>query len=401
MRWPMGAAATAAALLGLLAAALAVGALLTLLPERPPLPGFLPRPDVGREPLLASLLGLALGALAAFATATLQPFSSRRRSREAAAAALAALAAVAAAGGAFAYEARDASALAAAAAFAAAGAALAWTADRRRAADADGEDGGLLPDREIEAALRRGKPDGDRWVLVAGAAASGKSALVEQMLAAARTGEAYRLHAPTRRSEERDGARRVAELNVIDRNGGRARLWFWESRTLEAPGDLPALGDFDGVVLAADPTRAAAVADTFPPGLAPEGGPVDVDREVLRLAEAFAERAPGRGAWPVITKADLIRYSVAEPLLAFPVRTGPEWYDQMANMEIGIQDEIPRRGTGRYLADSLGLGCFARDGTVAWSSGNPYLAYSPARAVSGRSPFGGEKLLRGIYEALL
>lgn len=400
MRWPMGAAATASALLVLLASALAVGALLTLLPERPPLPGFLPRPDVGREPLLAALLGLALGALAAFAAATLQPFSSRRRSREAAAAALAALVAVAAAGGAFAYEARDAPSLAAAAAFAAAGAALAWTADRRRAADADDEDGGLLPDSEIEAALRRGEPDGDRWVLVAGAAASGKSALVEQMLAAARTGEAYRLHAPTRRSEERSGSR-VAELNIIDRNGGRARLWFWESRTLEAP-DLPPLRGFDGVVLAADPTRSAAVADTFPPGLAPEGGPVDVDREVLRLAEAFAEGGPPRGLWPVITKADLIRYSVAEPLLAFPVRTGPEWYAQMESMEINY-GEIPRRGTRRYLAERLGLGCFAREHrpSFEWSSGNPYLAYSPTRTVSGRPPFGGEKLLQDIHGVLL
>ena len=515
MRWPTGAAATASALLGLLAAALAAGALLTLLPERPPVLrindaavaatatsegvvrgtiatgyrmyaypaavgprtlrdrvvvavgdgartptalhlagsryaltpvggssgfhaaarltgssisagnvyrvnvgyedgsklfpdtlheqgypcGLAPCPRIGREPLLASLLGLALGALAAFATATLQPFSTRRRSPQAAGGAVAALAAVAAAGGAFAYEARDAPSLAAAAAFAAAGAALAWTADRRRAPDADGEDGGLLPDREIEAALRRGKPDGDRWVLVAGAAASGKSALVEQMLAAARTGEAYRLHAPTRRSEERDGARRVAELNVIDRNGGRARLWFWESRTLEAPERLPSLGDFDGVVLAADPTRAAAVADTFPPGLAPEGGPVDVDREVLRLAEAFAEDGPPRGLWPVITKADLIRYSVAEPLLAFPVRTGPEWYAQMANMDMGL--DPPLRGTRRYLAERIGLGCLARDHPIAWRSGNPYLAYSPTRAVSGRPPFGGDDLLRGIRDALL
>ena len=201
MRWPPGAAATAAALLGLLAAALAGGLLLTLLPERPPVPrtndravaaavtgegvvwgtisadyrmyafpadadsrtlrdrvavwadsgarapaaihldgsryalapvdgsaqgfhgaarltgsslaagraysvnvgyedgsklfpdtlhaqryscGFAPCPRIGREPLLAALLGLGLGALAAAAFAMLQPFSPRRRSREAA-----------------------------------------------------------------------------------------------------------------------------------------------------------------------------------------------------------------------------------------------------------------------------------------------------------------------------
>lgn len=354
--------------------------------------GLAPCPRIGREPLVAALLGLALGALATAAATMLQPFSPRRRTPREAGGVLAALIALSVAGGAIAYE-IDSPALAAAPVFAAAGAAFAWRADRRRAGD-DADDGGLLPDAEIEAALERGRGDGDRWVLVAGAAASGKSALVGQMIAAALSGGQFHPHAPPRRSEERGGAR-VSELSIGGRNVGRARLWFWESRDLEAAG-LPPLRDFDGIVLAVDPTRAAAVADTFPPGLAPEGEPVDADREVLRLAEAFGEDGRPRGAWPVITKADLIRYSVAEPLLAFPVHTGPEWYMQMETMPHDFADR-----TRRELANRLGLGCLARDGAVAWSSGNPYLAYSPARAVSGRPPFGGRELLGSIRDALL
>ena len=87
---------------------------------------------------------------------------------------------------------------------------------------------------------------------------------------------------------------------------------------------------------------------------------------------------------------------MAESLLAFPVHTGPEWYMQMETMP---HDFAGR--TRRELANRLGLGCLARDGAVAWSSGNPYLAYSPARAVSGRPPFGGRELLGSIRDALL
>ncbi len=357
--------------------------------------GLAPCPRIGREPLVAALLGLALGALATTAATMLQPFSPRRRTRREAGGVLAALIALSVAGGAIAYE-IDAPALAAAPVFAAAGAAFAWRADRRRAGD-DAGDGGLLPDAEIEAALERGQGDGDRWVLVAGAAASGKSALVGQMIAAALSGEQFRPHAPPRRSEERVGAR-VSELSIRDRNGGRARLWFWESRDLEAADRLPPLRDFDGVVLAVDPTRAAAVADTFPPGLAPGGEPVDADREVLRLAEAFAEHGAPRGVWAAVTKADLIRFSVADGLLTFPVHTGPEWHDQLSTLPL-YSGEQTRRG----LADRLGLGCLAREHrpAFAWNSGSPYLAYSPARAVSGRPPFGGRDLLGSIRDALL
>lgn len=404
MRWPrIGAEEAGALLLGLVLAALAAAVLLTMfLPERPPLPGFARWPDVERGWAVAALLGFSFGALAAGVLSMLRPFSRRRESPRQAAAMLAALIALSAIGGR--YGGPDGPLLAVAAACAAAGGLLHWAADRPRAA-ADADERGLLPDREIRAAIEGAKPDGDRWVLVTGAARSGKTALVEQLHDAAVSGDAFPLHAPTRRSVE-DAGVRVTEINPIDRRGGAARLWLWESRAFEGlPGRLPALRRFDGVVLAVDPVRAAPVAATFPPGLADGEGPVDVDQQVLRLADAIGAGggAGPRGVWAVITKADLIRFSVAEALLAFPVRSGPDWRAQMSSLHVDFAEPARRGQTRRELARCLGLDCLDREHRPAfrWGTDSPYLAHSPGRSRAGREPFGGANLLRNIRDAVL
>ena len=392
MRWPR--AGAAAPLFVLSLAALAAAVLLQmLLPARPPLPGFARWPDFGLGGAAVALLGFSFGALAAGVVPMLQPFSRRRESPLWAAAMLAALIALSALGGA--YGGWDGRLLAVAAACAAAGGLLHWAADRPRG-EADPDERGLLPDREIRAALGGAKPDGDRWVLVTGAARSGKTDLVEQLRAAAAPGSEFRPHAPPRRSGEADGAR-VVELNLLDRLGGKARLWFWESRAAEGPPDrIPALRRFDGVVLAVDPAQAAPVAGTFPPGLAEGEAPVDVDRQVLGLAAAGGGDRP-RGIWAVITKADLIRYSVADALLEFPVRVGPEWRAQMSALPLDYAGQ-----NRRELARRLGLGSLADDpAAFAWGTGSPYLAYSPGRARAGSEAFGGADLLRNIRDAVL
>lgn len=344
------------------------------------LPDFAPPvdltlPDIEWVAVRTVLLGASLGALAADVLLTLRPFARHRTSRLAAALALLTLVAGCLAFGAFAD--RAPTSLAAAAVVAVLGALIYGWMVHEATASPDMAERGLLSDDE----LRRAKTGSDRWVLVAGPAASGKTTLIEGMIREAHP----RMSAPPRSGE--DGDLRVTELVVRNPGGHQRRLRFWEARSIDGHrGRLPSAAAFDAVVLVVDPTQHAPIAGSFPGVLRDGREPADANDDVLRLSEVLGG---GCRVWAVATKADLLRLSVHPPLVdSLPV--GPGWYGRLRGMDV--------MGRGP-LAGALELRQLLRPHTPAfeWGIGSPLLAFAgDARG----EPFGAPELLAALLETL-
>lgn len=328
-------------------------------------------PGIGPVAVLTVLLGATLGMLVTEVLLALRPFAQHRMFRLMAS--LAALIGASMAFGAFADH--SGGSLAAAALVAVPGAfAYGWLF--RKSGDFDPGAAEMLSEDE----LLRGKTGTDRWVLVAGAAASGKTALVEAMIDAARP----RMAAPARSAE--DGDLRVSELVLRHRPGDDGpRLRFWEARSIEGYGPrLPALTDFDAVVLVVDPTQHEPVASSFPRILRDGREPADANDEVLRLSEAVDG---GCTAWAVASKADLLRLSV-HPQLVESLPVGPEWYRRLRDM--GGNDR-------RRLTEALGLGQLLVEHHPAfeWGAGSPFFAFA---GDARNDPFGAPELWGALQD---
>lgn len=314
-----------------------------------------------------------LGALVTDVLLALRPFARNRVIRLAAA--LVALVAASMAFGAFAD--RNWASLAAAAVVALPGAlAYAWLSGKGGAFRSGAA--GTLSDDE----LGRGKSQSDRWVLVAGAAGSGKTTLVTAMIDEARPGLAT-----SARSAE-DGDLRVSELRLHDGHGDVRTLRFWEAPTIEKSGRrLPPLSDFDALVLVVDPTQHRPIAGSFPGALRDGRECADANDDVLRLADSLGG---GCAVWAVATKADLLRLSVHPPLVdSLPV--GPGWYRRLRDL-----DAVGRRSLAHELA--LGQVLVEHQPAFGWGSGSPLFAFAgDARG----APFGAPELLGALLETPL
>ena len=190
---------------------------------------------------------------------------------------------------------------------------------------------------------------------------------------------------PPRRAE--DGDLRVTELGLDDRRGAELKFRFWEARSIEGRRKrLPALSDFDAVVLVVDPTQHEPFARSFPDTLRDGREPADANDDVLRLSEVLDG---GCTAWAVVTKADLLRLSV-HPSLVDSLPVGPEWYRRLRDMSV-----IERRP----LVDELDLGQLLVEHQPAfeWGRGSPLLAFA-GDARDDR--FGARDLLRALLETL-
>ena len=337
-----------------------------------PLPFDLALPDIERAFALTVLLGIMLGALAAHVGLTLRPFARRRLSGPVALLGLAALIVGCLVFGAFGD--RGQTSLIVAAVAAALGALAYWWAhgkleygDRRGGSD-------VLSDDE----LRRDKTAADKWVLVAGPAGSGKSELVRAMV------DVASLAGPVRSAE--DGALRATEFHVRTGPRGVGTLRIWETPSIDgAGGPLPALSDFDGVVLTVDPVLHTPISDSFPDALRGGRHLDDANDRVLRLAEALGG---GCTAWVVVTMADLLRFSVHPALIDLPLRPGPGWHEQVRQMDVTER---------RPLVEALGLGqLLLGHQAFEWGRSHPLFAYSGAR----RDPIGARDLLDAIRDAL-
>ena len=341
------------------------------------LPFDLALPAIDRAYALTVLLGVGLGALAAGVVLTMRPFSRRPMSRAAALIVLAALVAGCLVFGAFAD--RDKVSLIAAAVAAGPGALASWKAYRRTEDEPGEGTSGLLSDRD----LQRDKTGSDRWVLVTGSAGSGKTALVEAMIAAA----PGRLAGSSRNAE--DGLLRATEVAVRDRSGGSGALRLWEARSIGGHrGRLPPLDAFDAVVLTVDPAQHAPIADSFPDALRGERTPADANDLILKLAGTMRG---GHPVWAVATKADLLRFSVHPELLALPLLPGPAWRRQVGAMNVFER---------RQLAETLRLGQLTREHqpAFAWGRGSPLFAYSGG--AGGREPLGALDLMNALLDTL-
>ncbi|MCY3656637.1 MAG: hypothetical protein OXH97_03220 [Chloroflexota bacterium] len=324
---------------------------------------------------LTVLFGALLGALAADVLLTLRPFARHRTSRPTAALMLTALVAGCIVFGAFADRGRTP--LAAAAGVAALGALTYGWGVHKAGASRDPGAASVLSDDE----LRRDKVGSDRWMLIAGPAASGKTALVEGMISEARP----RMTAPSRSAG--DGDLRVTELGLSDRRGAALKLRFWEARSIEGHRRrLPPLSDFDAIVLVVDPTQHEPIAGSFPDTLRAGSQPTDANDDVLRLSEVLEG---GCTVWAVVTKADLLRLSVHPPLVdSLPV--GPGWYGRVRGMS------VIERGP---LVGALGLAqlLVEHQPAFAWGRSSPLLAFAgDARG----DPFGAPELLAALLETL-
>ena len=343
----------------------------------PGLPAEFALPAVDRAFTLTVLLAALLGGLAVDVLLTLRPFSRHRPSHMGSLLGLMMLI-----GGCLVFGAvadRGQTPLIVAAVAAALGAFAYWGAHHKIVAEPDAGAAGLLTDAD----LRRAKTRSDRWVLVTGLAGSGKTTLVEEMISTARS----RLAGPVRSAE--DGKLRATEVEIRDRRGRSAMLRFWEAPSIDrGRGRLPALDDFDAVVLTIDPVQHAPIADSFPEALRGGRAPADANEAVLQLAGA------SRGdclLWAVATKSDLLRFSVHPGLLSLPLQPGPGWYRQVQSMDVM---------TRRELAETLGLDQLTREHQPAfsWGSGSPVFAY--LGAANGRQPFGVADLMREILDGL-
>ena len=252
----------------------------------------------------------------------------------------------------------------------AAGGAVLWRRDRGASTPEAVNPARPLSPRE----LWRPKEAGDCWVLVTGAPRSGKTALIARMVASGYV----QLAAPVRHGEG-DGLF-ATELLARGADGGARRLRFWEhTREADLPG-RPVADDLDGVVHVIDATRVRGTADSFPPAVR-AGDAIDADAGTLALAEWLPK---GRPVWLAITKADLLRLSIA-PELVGRLEVGPGWRDQLRNLTPGQRAELARSiGAAGHGGDTV------HDGQAPFErgQGSPFLVYA-GRGDAGDGAFGG------------
>lgn len=340
------------------------------------LPFELTVPSISRATVAALVLAAVAGVLTADVLLRLRPFSRRSRSRVISLISLAGLVACCLALGALVGRGPLA--------FVCAGVAMLeapvyWRVYARVTRDRGADPAGVLSDAE----LRRNKTNADRWVLVLGPDASGKTTLIQQMLAAATP----RLVGPVRSAQ--DGRLRATEVLIDNLRGGAGTLRIWEASSIEGrTGRLPSLDDFDAVVVTIDPLQHAPIADSFPAALRRDRGADDANESVLQLAGAL------RGdclAWAVTTKSDLLRFSVHPALLELPLQPGPGWHQQVRSMDIRER---------RRLAETIGLEQVTREHEPAfmWGIGSPWFAY--AGGSNGLRPLGAPDLMRELLDAM-
>ena len=236
------------------------------------------------------------------------------------------------------------------------------------------------------AELRRPKTADDCWLLVTGSPASGKTALVGRMVEEARRSGRLRLAAPPRTGE--DGDLRVAELHLL--TAGRVRtLRFWERSWGGGGRREPAPSSIDGVVVVIDPTCVDDTAESFPAAVKAGPSAVDVNTQAVALDASLAKAGQTAIAWYVITKADLIRFSINAAIIKL-VKAGTGWHQQLGGFD------IPRR---RELASCLGIDTRER-AAMQEGRGSPFLAYAGRRLVETGS-FGSKELFGEIIDELM
>ena len=333
------------------------------------------------DPLLwGALYGLGLGLLGGVALSAMRPFARDDVPAAEALLLLVALAAVAAVGSAFVLDEPRAIWTAAVAFLASATPALLWgrgTAER--------DDSGDPPKPLSSQEIWRTKTRDDCWILVTGSRAAGKTTLVTRMVEAAARSDRLRRAAPPREGESEDV--RVAELPLRQPKGGVRTLRFWEHRWDETGPRRPPFADLDGVVMVIDPTSVRGAAETFPKAVKAGPDDVDVNTQAVALDAALAKAGHTVTAWRVLSKADLLRFSINDSLLK-RVKAGPDWRDQLQNFSV-----VATRG----LAESLGIGTRELH-SLPEGVGSPCLVY----AGSGKrnDSFGERDLLHYIIEAL-
>ncbi|MDE2669682.1 MAG: hypothetical protein OXI51_08500 [Chloroflexota bacterium] len=234
--------------------------------------------------------------------------------------------------------------------------------------------------------LRRPKTQEDCWLVVTGTPASGKTTLTERMVAAALDLDRLRWAGPPRIGE--DGGVRVTELPLLA-SGSVRTLRFWE-RGWDGPwppGVAPR--DLDGAVMVIDPTCVKDTAGTFPEAMKAGPSATDVNTQAITLDASLAKAGRTVAAWHVITKADLVRFSIDASVVKL-VKAGTGWYQQMRGFDI----------TGRReLADYLGIDTTER-AALRQGQGSPFLTYA-GRGPSGSGSFGAGNLLRTIIDTLI
>ena len=236
------------------------------------------------------------------------------------------------------------------------------------------------------AEIRRSKSQDDCWLLVTGSRASGKTALVDRMVDAALRFDHLRWAAPPRFGE--DEGVHVTELPLFA--AGQVRtLRLWEGNWGEHGRPGPAPSDLDGVVMVIDSTCVRDTARSFPEAVKAGPSVADVNTQAIGLDASLAKAGRTLAAWQVITKADLLRFSIDASLVRL-VKAGTGWYEQLRGFDI----------TGRReVADCLGVDTTER-AALRQGQGSPFLAYA-GRGASGNGSFGAGNLLRAIIETLL
>ena len=325
---------------------------------------------------LAAVYGVGLGFVAAGALSVTGPLSRGDERTWEVVALLAALCLLCIGGGAFVLDGREVIFIAIVGAVAGGG--VFWMLGRSASEDAAIDVTQPLSTAE----MRRAKRQDDRWLLVTGSRASGKTALVERLIAEARRFGSIRLAAPPRTGE--GVGVRVTELRL--RGPAReATLRFWE----EGSPSQPAFRDLDGVVVTIDPTSVSGIAGTFPAEMKAGPAVVDVNAEAIALDASLAKAGQHAFVWQVITKTDLLRFSIEKALVKL-VKAGTGWHEQLREFD------IPRR---RELAACLGVDTSDRR-AMPQGQGSPFLAYS-GRGTLGSGAFGADPLFRAIVDTLV
>lgn len=258
----------------------------------------------------------------------------------------------------------------------------------------EGDSSLFITDRE----LGQPRPPDHLWILVTGAPGSGKSALIDAMARhsrAGRSGRRWRLADQARTGTTQQAQATDLPLQSVDRQS--VTLRFWESSRSDPGPDGQPLTEMNGIVFVIDPTRQAGLASSFPGTFrSPERTEFDQvpgALNMLRMAEdASRERrdAPIQ-IWVVISKADLLRFSIERRLINFPIHVGPSWYPQVTAMGLGERSR---------LAAAMGLPALTTEfGSLGWGGGSPWFAYSSGPA--GPPDFGAPQLLDTMLETLL
>lgn len=241
----------------------------------------------------------------------------------------------------------------------------------------------VLLDHEV----RRPKADRDRWVLVIGPAGAGKSTLVDLMgrvAVAAPARSEWHTTGPVRLSGTTYTGR-VTEI-PIERQSGECTLRFWErDHVPNATDQFPSIREIDAIIVVADPTQLTGIATSFPAGI--RDSPVrehDANVTLLDIATKAQTANVEPTVWLVVSKPDLLRFSIHPRLVGLPIHLGPRWRKQMATMQ-------PQER--RDLVGALGVERALDVGNhFSWGAGNPLVAY--ARPADGRSDsFGHDSLL--------